>query len=603
MDVLPNRSNTLSPRPYWLVGVVYLVLYTAWLIWGSAESANRGIVGALAVFFPASLAAGLAWMAFSRPENVEIKSSILWLAVALSLQASGHIARAFLLLGYQFPPELVALFVELLHLLAVLAFGIAIIKYPRSPRTGVSRLRLFIDTALAATAGLTLIWLTLLQSGRTLTEVSPLAQVSPLVDLSLILVLLSLFLISDVSRPSPLMIWMTFGVTLISLSDMAVIPIMVAGIYLPGNPAELGWTAGSLTLLAAVVSTYDPKPLHISDWLIRGFQRFQVLLPLILVVILGWYALLDWRLSGVLNSLALWVTLILGLGLIARQGVLAGEVEIRRAAEARLVLESMNTRLEELVAEKTASLSQAYQQLEDQNRSLQQLDRLKSDFVSLVSHELRAPLTNISAGIELLLTQRQTIPPGDVETLSLVQVEIQRLTRFVETILDISALDAGRLPLYPAPLPFRRIITNLKVQFSYLTIADQISWNIPPNLPDLLVDEQALSSVMFHLLDNALKYAPGSPIGVSAVTHDTQVSILIEDNGPGLIPESIPFLFDQFYRAQSADSQSTYGHGLGLYIVKRLVEAMQGHVEAKNRSQGGASFIIWLPIAEDDKEE
>ena len=79
---------------------------------------------------------------------------------------------------------------------------------------------------------------------------------------------------------------------------------------------------------------------------------------------------------------------------------------------------------------------------------------MKSDFVSIVSHELRAPLTNINGGIELLLTG-QTLPDRSRQTLHLVQAEIQRLTRFVETILDLSALDAGRLPLYPAPLSLR----------------------------------------------------------------------------------------------------------------------------------------------------
>lgn len=603
MQTISRQTNTSPARSYWLIGIIYLALYSAWLIWGSTDSINRGVIGALAVIFPILAAACLAWMAISRPANIKVKGSIIWLAIALTLQTCGHIVQAILLLGYQFPPELSTLTVEIFHLIAVLAFGIAIIKYPRYPRTGVSRLRLFIDTALAATAGLTLIWLTLLQSGRTISEVSPLTQVSPLADLTLLLVLLSLFLISEVSKPSPIMVWMTLGVALLSLSDMAVIPIMAAGVYLPGNPAELGWTAGSLTLLAAVVSTYDPAPVPIPSWLNRTVLRFQVLLPMVLVVVLGWYALLDWRLSGVVNPLALWVTLILGLGLIARQGVLAGEVEIRRAAEAQVVLESMNARLEELVAEKTASLSQAYEQLEAQNRSLQQLDSLKSDFVSLVSHELRAPLTNINAGIELLLARRKTIPHNDLETLALVQVEIQRLTRFVETILDISALDAGRLPLYPAPLPLRRIISNLRVQFSYLPKSDQITWTIPDDLPDLLVDEQALSSVMFHLVDNALKYTSGNSIAIHAQPDGSQVSIMVEDKGPGLIPESIPFLFDQFYRAQSEDSRSTYGHGLGLYIVKRLVEAMQGHVEAKNRLQGGACFTVWLPVAGEEREE
>jgi PAS domain S-box-containing protein len=279
------------------------------------------------------------------------------------------------------------------------------------------------------------------------------------------------------------------------------------------------------------------------------------------------------------------------------------QADLKRAYEQiaadRAELERLNAQLELKVAEKTASLSQAYSQLEEQNRELQQLDEMKTDFVSMVSHELRAPLTNINGGIELLLTGRYDLAQRVRQNLVLVQAEIRRLTRFVETILDLSALEAGRLPLYPGPVALQDLVSGLRAQLNQ----ERISWQIPAGLPPLLADEQALTSVLFHLLDNALKYAPQGKISVTARSDGERAWIEVSDEGPGIPPEKVSLLFDRFYRASPADSQTVYGHGLGLYIVRRLMEAMHGDVQASNRPEGGASFTLCLELAPKEEED
>ncbi|MGD0708490.1 MAG: PAS domain-containing sensor histidine kinase, partial [Anaerolineaceae bacterium] len=265
-------------------------------------------------------------------------------------------------------------------------------------------------------------------------------------------------------------------------------------------------------------------------------------------------------------------------------------------------LEQLNQQLELKVDEKTASLSEAYARLEEQNVALHKLDELKSDFVSLVSHELRAPLTNINGGIELLLSGKHPLPQQASGTLELVQGEIKRLTRFVETILDLSALDAGRLPLYPAPLSLHNVVATLQTQMLHLEGTSRIRWEIPPDYPYLLADENALGSVLFHLLDNALKYAPTGSITVSVGVEGSRGWIKVSDEGPGIAPEALPFLFDRFYRSRVSDSQSVYGHGLGLYIVRRLLDAMQGTIAVENLPGGGACFTCTLPLIEEIEE-
>jgi PAS domain S-box-containing protein len=279
------------------------------------------------------------------------------------------------------------------------------------------------------------------------------------------------------------------------------------------------------------------------------------------------------------------------------------EMAYEQLEQAHAELERLNSNLEEKVAEKTLSLSAAYEQLEAQNRTLQQLDALKSDFVSLVSHELRAPLTNIAGGIELVLHQVRRLPQPTAETLALVQAEIERLTRFVETILDLSALDAGRMPLYPAPLALSDLLPQWQRQIRHLPDQQRVQWQIPNDLPLVLADDQALSSIIFHLLDNAFKYAPQGNITVSAAQQGDWITLQVRDEGEGIPPESINLLFQQFYR-RNRDNQTIYGHGLGLYIVRRLLEAMNGRIEAGNAPQRGAVFTCWLPrYAEDFSPE
>ena len=286
-----------------------------------------------------------------------------------------------------------------------------------------------------------------------------------------------------------------------------------------------------------------------------------------------------------------------------KRGQTALQQAYEKLAATYLQLELLNEDLEKRVEEKTASLSEAYAQLEVQNQTLQNLDRLKSDFVSLVSHDLRAPLTNINGGLELVLSRSSKLPSGQRQTLTLVKAEISRLTHFIETILDISALDAGRMPLHPLPTDLHPICEGLQRQMTHLTGAERVTWNLPPDLPLFIADSQALFSVLFHLLDNALKYAPEGPIQVNAGHAANRGWIAVTDEGGGIPEEDMPLIFTRFFRSHSSDAQTVYGHGLGLYIVQRLLEAMDGKIEVTNRPTKGACFTCWLPIESDAHTE
>ena len=260
-----------------------------------------------------------------------------------------------------------------------------------------------------------------------------------------------------------------------------------------------------------------------------------------------------------------------------------------------LQVETLNTELEARVQERTRTLQEAYDRLEDQNRQLQELDRLKTDFVSMVSHELRTPLNNLGGGLELMLS-RQRSAQADPQTLQLMQDEIRRLTRFVENILNLSALDAGRLELRPIPLsPAVAVDEVLRKRFPAAGL-ERVVNQVSPDLPLVLADEAALLSVLHHLLDNALKYAADGPVIIRARLESDALRIEVVDRGPGIPPEKRHLLFERFQRLDARDSQSVYGYGLGLYLSRRLLNAMRSDLCYETPAQGGACFYFDLKV-------
>jgi PAS domain S-box-containing protein len=259
-------------------------------------------------------------------------------------------------------------------------------------------------------------------------------------------------------------------------------------------------------------------------------------------------------------------------------------------------LEDLNAQLEQKVEERTHTLSEAYRQLEEQNKLLQELDQLKSDFVSMVSHELRTPLTSLNGGLELLLLQKARSVP-DRFTLALMKDEVGRLTRFVENILNLSATEAGRIRLDLAPVSLDEVLKTVCHKFGTTPGARQIQVRLPADLPCVLADESVLQSIFNHLLDNALKYAPESPVVVEAVRTRNRVRVQVTDKGPGIPEAKRPLLFQRFQRLDAKDSQSVYGYGLGLYLSQRMLRAMQSDLAFEAPPEGGARFYFHLKVA------
>jgi PAS domain S-box-containing protein len=264
------------------------------------------------------------------------------------------------------------------------------------------------------------------------------------------------------------------------------------------------------------------------------------------------------------------------------------EEEIRR----------LNANLMEQVAERTRELAEKVEALGRANGELQKLDRMRSEFVSLVSHQLRAPLTNMHGAVERIETNCSIQNPTCVRMLSILNQQVGRLDRLVRDVLNTARIESGDLALHPEPISVLPVIQQVVEQTRPRTADRLIHLPTKPGLPLVLADRDRVAEVLTNLLDNADKYSPrGTDILIEVQADQTEVTLAVRDSGRGLPPGDLDRVFDKFYRADSSDAQTAYGYGLGLYVCRQLIEAQGGRIWAENAPGGGAVFSFTLPVA------
>lgn len=266
----------------------------------------------------------------------------------------------------------------------------------------------------------------------------------------------------------------------------------------------------------------------------------------------------------------------------------------RREEEIR----QLNATLSEQVAERTYELAEKVNQLALANTELQKLDRMRSEFVSLVSHQLRAPLTNMHGAVEHIEAGCNIKNPVCVGMLPILNQQVERLDRLVSDVLNTARIESGNLVLQPEPMSILPVIQQVTEQIRARTINRPFALPIKPGLPLAFADRDRVAEVLANLLDNADKYSPpGREVTIEARANETEVTVSVRDAGPGLPPKDRERVFEKFYRADNSDSQAVYGYGLGLYICRRLVESHGGRIWAENAPTGGTIFSFTLPVA------
>ncbi len=278
-------------------------------------------------------------------------------------------------------------------------------------------------------------------------------------------------------------------------------------------------------------------------------------------------------------------------------------------------LATLNRTLEEQVDERTSALAarnmdlaRVNDELAVANRELQKLDQLKSDFVALVSHELRAPLTTLNGAIEMTLRSDCELPLRAQRVIEVMSTETQRLNQFVQTILDLSRLEAGKLKFNLGPVPLNPLLRHV-ADVTLRLDGRAVQWNVEPQLPPAWADELYLEEVIKNLLSNAAKYTPaGSPVAIAvhrSCPHSDMVHVDITDYGPGIPPDRQAQIFERFARQVTDDAGTPAGWGLGLYFARALVEEQGGRLTVMSPVHAdpehpGTRFTISLPVAEEE---
>jgi signal transduction histidine kinase len=229
--------------------------------------------------------------------------------------------------------------------------------------------------------------------------------------------------------------------------------------------------------------------------------------------------------------------------------------------------------------------------------SHQHVERLREEFAAVVAHDLRSPIQAILLHLEVMLDEAQgetaAIP---VERLHRLEQTARRLGQMVSDLLDATRIEAVRLRVSAQPLRLSDALCAIVERIRPTLGAHPVEVRADGS-PVVMVDPARLEQIATNLLENAAKYsAPGSPIRIHIGPSRGGGTLAIEDAGQGIAADELPRLFDRFYQAKRARKMKS-GLGLGLYIVKGLVEAHGGRIAVESEVGRGSTFTIWLPAA------
>ena len=227
---------------------------------------------------------------------------------------------------------------------------------------------------------------------------------------------------------------------------------------------------------------------------------------------------------------------------------------------------------------------------------LQRLDRMRTEFLGMVSHELRMPLTSIKGSTATVLGGSQNFAPAEIrQFFRIIDEQVDRMSGLIGDLLDAGRIETGTLSVTPEPIPIADLVDRARTTMLSSGARHTIEMDLPPDLPPVMADRQRILQVLNNLLSNAARHAPeSSPIRVTAEREGAHLAVSVSDAGQGIPPERLPHLFRKY------SGHWEHGSGLGLAICKGLVEAHGGRIRAESGGSGqGARFTFTLPVADE----
>jgi signal transduction histidine kinase len=257
--------------------------------------------------------------------------------------------------------------------------------------------------------------------------------------------------------------------------------------------------------------------------------------------------------------------------------------------------------LEQYAAELELRVSERTHELAEANQQLRELDRLKSKFVSMVSHELRAPISNLKLYMTLLQRGKQekrTHYEGHLQT------SVERLGQLVEDILSLSRVEISHYqPRELEPTDLNAVINQIvNVHQPQAESAGlRLTFQGEQDIPLVPGDYNQLSQLVTNLIVNSLRYTQRGSINVSTASPNGRdyVLLAVEDTGIGILPDDLPHVFERFYRGNHRQTTEIPGTGLGLAIVKEIVDIHQGEINVESLVDVGTRFTVSLPVKQE----
>jgi signal transduction histidine kinase len=279
------------------------------------------------------------------------------------------------------------------------------------------------------------------------------------------------------------------------------------------------------------------------------------------------------------------------LGLIDRASL--DEAITEQILQLQIALHQANCQLEQRVQDRTADLQHALNKLTE-------LNQLKSNFISNISHELRTPLTHLKGYLDILSDlSLGPLTPQQAEALKVLKRSEIRLERLIDDLIQFSLAARGELSLRLSSFSLEELVNQVLSQASVKAHTKDISirskiWN---NLPDVEADQEKIGWILTQLLDNAIKFTPqGGQVGVKVLVEDKRVAVSVIDTGIGIPPDRITEIFEPFHQLDGSITRRYAGTGLGLAMVRRILEAHGSSIEADSLPGKGTQFKFSLPL-------
>ncbi|HEY7166707.1 MAG TPA: sensor histidine kinase, partial [Candidatus Binatia bacterium] len=379
----------------------------------------------------------------------------------------------------------------------------------------------------------------------------------------------------------------------------------------------------------------DPQPGHMG----RGLSGEEVLATYAPVSELGWGVILEEPVGAALANVEQLkhyaaVLLVVGLGLgaviiawvsakitvpirklhegaaLIGSGNLDYRVSIQTGDEIEWLAEEFNkmagelqvlyATLEQKVRDKTSELEKANVQLGEVNQSLLKANKAKDEFLSVMSHELKTPLNVIMGYAELVSSASSTaIGLKPEEAVKKILVHAKDLLHMVDEILQATRIEAGASRAFYENVRLSAFLDDLKTSSDVPAAKGlNVTWTYPPDLPSTRTDRDKLKHILQNLISNAIKFTPEGSVAVSADyrRNEQTVQFKVTDTGVGIPEEQLPSVFERFRQLDASNTRSYGGVGLGLFIVKRFAEMLEGSITVESEPGKGSSFSLILPV-------